>query len=258
MTYSVIVIVGVYQFRGLEKDCEFRKIGGSDSNIWIKENWRLSEEIDVSFFFQKRRHGGCEWRVSTLPARMDRPLLAFSTWCGTASASVPAAVGFQRSTQRWHCGTERAGYAILSPVWTQETATVSTPELNTHCHTQITEGKKNPQHLVLFQELQLDGDVVSHLLVLLSVDLEQLLGLLNLGQGVGIAWPKIQLLQISAVSVVLNPGKEWSSNRKARMLQIRSFHFKVCRFQLQPVTVKRWMFSSGNKKETLCARLSQL
>lgn len=67
------------------------------------------------------------------------------------------------------------------------------------------ERKKNPQDLVLFQELQLDGEVVSHPLVLLSVDLEQLLGLLNLGQGVGITWSKIQLLQISAVSIILNP-----------------------------------------------------
>lgn len=67
------------------------------------------------------------------------------------------------------------------------------------------ERKKKAQHLVLFQELQLDGDVLSHSLILLSVDLEQLLGLLNLGQGVGITWSKIQLLQIGAVSIILNP-----------------------------------------------------
>lgn len=76
------------------------------------------------------------------------------------------------------------------------------------------ESKKNPQHLVLFQELQLDGDVVSHPLELLSVDLEELLGLLNLGQGVGITWSKIQLLQISAVSIILNPVYDSNGNRK--------------------------------------------
>lgn len=63
-------------------------------------------------------------------------------------------------------------------------------------------------HLVLFQELQLDGDVISHPLVLLPVRLEQLLGLLDLGQGVGVTWSKIQLLQISAVSIVLNPARQ--------------------------------------------------
>lgn len=61
--------------------------------------------------------------------------------------------------------------------------------------------------LILFQELQLDGDVVSHPLVLLAVDLELLLGVLNLGHGVGITWPQIQLLQICTVRVILNPRK---------------------------------------------------
>lgn len=46
-------------------------------------------------------------------------------------------------------------------------------------------------NLVLFQELQLDGDIVAHSLVFLAVDLELLLGLLNLGQGVCITWPQI-------------------------------------------------------------------
>lgn len=68
--------------------------------------------------------------------------------------------------------------------------------------------KKPLVHLVLFQEPQLDGDVVSHPLVLLSVHLEQLLGLLDLGQRVGIPRSKIQLLQISTVSVILNPVGE--------------------------------------------------
>lgn len=89
---------------------------------------------------------------------------------------------------------------------TQEEATVSTPQLSTQLP--ITEKQKNPQHLVLLQELQLDGDVVSHPLVLLSVDLEQLLGLLDLRQGVSITRSKIQLLQISAVSVILNPAHD--------------------------------------------------
>lgn len=76
------------------------------------------------------------------------------------------------------------------------------------------EREENPQHLVLLQELQLDGDVVSHPLVLLPVDLEHLLGLLNLGQGVGIAWSEIQLLQISAVSIVFNPVCDSNSSRE--------------------------------------------
>lgn len=82
------------------------------------------------------------------------------------------------------------------------------------------EREENPQHLVLLQELQLDGDVVSHPLVLLPVDLEQLLGLLNLGQGVGIARSKIQLLQIGAVSIILNPVCDSNSNRERHMLRI--------------------------------------
>lgn len=53
--------------------------------------------------------------ISALPAKMDCPRLAFSTWCGTAWVSVPAAVDFQHSMQRWHCGTGWADYAELSP-----------------------------------------------------------------------------------------------------------------------------------------------
>ena len=60
--------------------------------------------------------------------------------------------------------------------------------------------------LVLLQELQLDRDIVSHPLVLLAVNLELLLGLLNLGQGDGVTWPQVQLLKIRAVCVILNPG----------------------------------------------------
>lgn len=53
--------------------------------------------------------------INALPAMMDCPRPAFSTWCGTAWVSVPAAVDFQHSTQLWHCGTGWAGYAALSP-----------------------------------------------------------------------------------------------------------------------------------------------
>lgn len=59
--------------------------------------------------------------------------------------------------------------------------------------------------LVFFKELQLDRNIVSHPLVLLTVDLELLLGLLDLGHGGGITWPQIQLLQICAVCIILNP-----------------------------------------------------
>lgn len=82
------------------------------------------------------------------------------------------------------------------------------------------EREGTPQHLVLLQELQLDGDVVSHPLVLLPVELEHLLELLNLGQGVGIARSKVQLLQISAVSIILNPGWDSNSNRERHVRQI--------------------------------------
>lgn len=67
------------------------------------------------------------------------------------------------------------------------------------------EQKKPPAHLVFFQELQLDRDIVSHPFVLLAVDLELLLGLLDLGHGGGITWPQIQLLQICTVCIILNP-----------------------------------------------------
>lgn len=68
-------------------------------------------------------------------------------------------------------------------------------------------GKDEPSaHLVLFQKLQLDGDVVSHLLILLTVDLELLLGLLDLGHSGGITRPQIQLFQVSTVRIILNPG----------------------------------------------------
>ncbi|TNN89739.1 hypothetical protein EYF80_000342 [Liparis tanakae] len=50
--------------------------------------------------------------------------------------------------------------------------------------------------LVLLQELQLDGDVVAHPLVLLAVDLELQLGELDLGRGGGVPGPQVQLLQI--------------------------------------------------------------
>lgn len=89
----------------------------------------------------------------------------------------------------------------------QEKVTVSTPELHTETDNRALR-RRILVHLVLFQELQLDGDVISHPLVLLPVCLEQLLGLLDLGQGVGVTRSKIQLLQISAVSVVLNPVRE--------------------------------------------------
>lgn len=89
----------------------------------------------------------------------------------------------------------------------QEKVTVSTPQLHTDTDNRALK-RTLLVHLVLFQELQLDGDVISHPLVLLPVLLEQLLGLLDLGQGVGVAWSKIQLLQISAVSIVLNPVRE--------------------------------------------------
>ena len=60
-------------------------------------------------------------------------------------------------------------------------------------------------NLVLLQELQLHRQVVSHPLVLLSVDLELLLRLLDPRHGVAITWPQIQLLQISTVCIVLDP-----------------------------------------------------
>lgn len=85
-------------------------------------------------------------------------------------------------------------------MWTQEKVTVTHGDRQ-----QSIERSRILVHLVLFQEPQLDGDVISHPLVLLAVRLEQLLGLLDLGQGVGVAWSKVQLLQISAVSIVLNP-----------------------------------------------------
>lgn len=62
-------------------------------------------------------------------------------------------------------------------------------------------------NLVLFQELQLDGDVVAHPLVLLAVDLELQLGDLDLGRGGGVTGPQVQLLQIGTVRVVLDPGR---------------------------------------------------
>lgn len=88
----------------------------------------------------------------------------------------------------------------------QEKVTVSTPELHTETDNRAL--RTLLAHLVLLQELQLDGDVIPHPLVLLPVRLEQLLGLLDLGQGAGVAWSQIQLLQISAVSIVFNPVRE--------------------------------------------------
>ena len=60
-------------------------------------------------------------------------------------------------------------------------------------------------YLVLLQKPELDGDIVAHSLVLLAVGLEVLLGELYLGHGGGVAGAQVQLLQIGAVGVVLDP-----------------------------------------------------
>lgn len=61
-------------------------------------------------------------------------------------------------------------------------------------------------HLVLLQQLQLDRQGVPHLLVPLPLGLEIFLGALQFRHCGGIARPEVQLLQVNAVRVVLNPG----------------------------------------------------
>lgn len=160
---------------------------------------------------------------------MDCPHLAFSTWCGTAWVSVPAAVGFQRSTQLWHCGTGWAGYATPLPIWGAGKTKQRDDELKANISVQAFRAEQAFSHLVLFQELQLDGDVVSHPLVLLAVDLELLLGLLDLGHGGGVTWPQIQFLQICTVRVILNPGSMSLFEQNQNMFYVSEFtHNNEC------------------------------
>lgn len=81
-----------------------------------------------------------------------------------------------------------------------------TPFISMGARVQTLLCKNRHPYLVLLQELELDRHVAAHLLVLLAVDLELQLGLLYLGQGGGVARAQVQLLQVCAVRVILNPG----------------------------------------------------
>ena len=63
-------------------------------------------------------------------------------------------------------------------------------------------------YLIFLQELKLDGHIIAHLLILVTMDLELQLGLLYLGQGGGITGAQVQLLQVRTVRIILNPGEE--------------------------------------------------
>lgn len=63
-----------------------------------------------------------------------------------------------------------------------------------------------PPHLILLQQLDFDGQVVSGLLVPLPLALELFLGALQFGQGGGVPRPQVQLLQVDAVRIVLDSG----------------------------------------------------
>lgn len=60
-------------------------------------------------------------------------------------------------------------------------------------------------HLVLLQQFDLDAQVVSDLLVSLPLVLELFLGSLQFGQRAGVPWPQVQLLQVHAERIVLDP-----------------------------------------------------
>ena len=60
--------------------------------------------------------------------------------------------------------------------------------------------------LVLLQQPDFDGQVVTDLLVPLPLALEGFLGLLQFGQGGCIPGPQVQLLQVHSVRIVLDPG----------------------------------------------------
>lgn len=63
-----------------------------------------------------------------------------------------------------------------------------------------------PADLVLLQELELDGDVAAQPLVLLLVDLVLLLGGVDPGQHCSVPRAHVQLLQVGAVRVELQPS----------------------------------------------------
>ena len=68
----------------------------------------------------------------------------------------------------------------------------------------------DPSHLVLLQQLDFDGQVVSGLLVPLPLALEVFLGQLKFGQSDGVPGSKVQLLQVHSVRIVLDPGSRRS------------------------------------------------
>lgn len=60
-------------------------------------------------------------------------------------------------------------------------------------------------HLVLLQELELDGHISTQLFVLVLVALELALGCIQPAQGAGIPGAHAQLLQVCAVRIILQP-----------------------------------------------------
>lgn len=147
-------------------------------------------------------------RLSALLAKMDCPHLGLSTWCGTAWVSLPVAVGSLQSMQIWHCGTDPVDYAVPSPVCKQEIKNKGYNEpIKLYCwYVGAAVGRRKTADLVLFQEFKFDCHTVPHPLILLAVNLEHLLALLDLRQSGGVAWSQIQLLQICAIRIILNPG----------------------------------------------------
>lgn len=73
-------------------------------------------------------------------------------------------------------------------------------------------------HLILLQEFEFNGDIIAHLLIFFTVDLELDLRLLDLGQRGGIARAEIQFLQISTIGIIFDPAVESKSEREREVL----------------------------------------
>lgn len=70
------------------------------------------------------------------------------------------------------------------------------------------------KHLVLLQELELDGNVTAQSLIFVLMDLILLLRRINTRYGHGVPWSHVQFFQIGSVSVKLQPAWRGGSYTK--------------------------------------------
>lgn len=104
-----------------------------------------------------------------------------------------------------------------------------------------------PPHLILLQQLDFDGQVVSGPLVPLPLALELFLGALQFGQGGGVPRPQVQLLQVDAVRIILNPGC-WRSLHGQLQLMSSTFLSKKLDNHYSNIFAKSYSFLGAQEQ----------